>query len=67
MKPEPILHELAAASEAIRHGEIGIAIHHVGNVLLMLKAAQREAEEVAGRRGRAAAAGGHRSRGGPRR
>jgi hypothetical protein len=38
-KPEAVLHELDRAAEAVRRGELQIAVHHVGNALLILKQA----------------------------
>jgi hypothetical protein len=38
-KPEAVLHALDRAAKAVRKNELQIAVHHVGNALLMLKQA----------------------------
>jgi hypothetical protein len=38
-EPGAVLHELDRAAEAVRRNEIQIAVHYVGNALLMLKQA----------------------------
>jgi hypothetical protein len=61
-KPEAVLHELDRAAAAVRRSEIQIAVHHVGNALLILK--QALSPEPPKRRGKLIRAGRRRPGGG---